>query len=137
MATSVCRQRPRNLAAHRSEQVIAALHEGQVACAVAHADAENGAVAAAVLLLQAAHGVGFVEPGRQQGKVVAVPMQLFAVAQLSAQNISGGFQAALPLHVLAQSLQLLTILNRIGNAAFRLPARIRSFRWMPYKDAIS
>ena len=46
-------------------------HEGQVARAVAHADAEDGTVLGAVVLLQVGDGVRLVEPGGEDGEGVA------------------------------------------------------------------
>ena len=62
-------------------------HEGQVARAVAHADAEDGTVLGAVVLLQVGDGVRLVEPGGEDGEIVAVVQQAVILAELWAQEL--------------------------------------------------
>lgn len=79
----------RNLAFCRGKQVVAVSHEGQVARAVAHADAEDGTVLGAVVLLQVGDGVRLVEPGGEDGEVVAVLQQAAVLAEVRAQAGGG------------------------------------------------
>lgn len=68
-----------DLAVVRGDEVVALAHKGGVDVAVAHAEGEVFAVVAAIVFAQVGDGVGFVQPSRQEGEVVAVVVEGFVL----------------------------------------------------------